>query len=151
MTATRPADALYSVVYSSMATEPFDDAQLEALLAHSRAANGRDEITGMLLYNKGRFIQFLEGPEDRVRALVDRITADPRHANVRVMLDSNPEERQFAEWTMGYQPLKEAQGPAPQGFRSTFEDLDDADDSDRVLRATRELSLWFRVRAGRRP
>lgn len=47
---------------------------------------------------------------------------------------------------MGYEPVREPAAPPPPGFRSTFDDLDDADDSDGVIRATQELSLWFRVR-----
>lgn len=140
---------LYSLVYSSTAVEPFDDERLTDLLEHSRRENGRSGITGMLLYRKGRFIQFLEGPEDRVRALIARITADPRHTGLRVMLDGHPQERQFADWTMGYERVSEPADPVPDGFRSTFDDLEQADDSDRVLRATRELSFWFRVRADR--
>ncbi|MDN3495158.1 BLUF domain-containing protein [Planococcus sp. APC 4015] len=142
------SEPLYSLVYSSTATEPFDPDALEALLGHSRAANSASGITGMLLYRRGRFIQFLEGPERPVRDLLDRISADPRHVGVRVMLDGHPETRQFGEWTMGYERSTEPASPAPEGFRSSFDDLDDADD-DVVLRATRELSLWFRVRAAR--
>ncbi|MET0297389.1 MAG: BLUF domain-containing protein [Microbacterium sp.] len=141
------AAQLYSLVYVSTAVEPFDDPRLEALLEQSRRANARDGITGILLYRRGRFIQFLEGPEGPVRDLVARIGRDPRHTGVRVMIDGHPEARQFEEWTMGYERVREAEGPAPDGFRSTFDDLEDSDDADHVLRATRELSFWFRVRA----
>lgn len=138
---------LYSLVYSSAAAAPFDDDQLAALLTQCRAANSRNGITGMLLYRGGRFVQFLEGPEDSVRGLLERIAADPRHTDLRVMIDSHPRARQFAEWTMGFEPMSEPDAPAPAGFRDTFDDLEQADDGDSVLRATRELSLWFRVRA----
>lgn len=152
---TRPrvdpeAPELYSLVYSSRATDAFDDAQLGALLAQARAANERAAITGILLYRQGRFIQFLEGPEAPVRDLLARIAADPRHSSVRVMVDGHPPVRQFAEWTMGYEPVDEPAGPLPDGFRSTFDDLEDGHDTDVVLRATRELSFWFRVRSGQR-
>lgn len=149
MTSAPAADALYSLVYSSTAADSFNESDLTALLQQSRSDNTRDGITGMLLYRKGRFVQVLEGPEDRVRALVTRISADPRHSQVRVMLDGHPASRQFAEWTMGYEPTTEPTGPAPEGFRSTFDDLEAAADTDSVMRATRELSMWFRVRAGR--
>lgn len=96
------------------------------------------------------FIQYLEGPEQAVRTLLERISADVRHADVRVLVDTRPPARQFAEWTMGYEPVDEARTPLPAGFRSTFDDLEAVDDADAVLRATRELSLWFRVRQARR-
>lgn len=144
------ANSLYSLVYSSFATTTFEDAELEALLTQSRASNDEADITGMLLYRNGRFIQYLEGPEKSVRSLLARISADPRHNDVRVLIDSRPTTRQFAEWTMGYEPVVEPTTPLPDGFRSTFDDLERADDADSVLRATRELSYWFRVRQGKK-
>lgn len=143
------AASLYSLVYSSTATEPFDDDALQKLLAHSRESNSEADITGMLLYRKGRFVQFLEGPESQVRELMSVISADPRHTGIRIMMDGHADARRFAEWTMGYEPVREPNGSLPVGFRSTFDDLELQDDPDAVLRATRELSLWFRVRAER--
>lgn len=141
---------LYSLVYTSFAVTLLDESELEALLAHSRAANEQADITGMLLYRNGRFIQYLEGPEQAVRALLARISVDTRHTDVRVLVDTRPPARQFTEWTMGYEPVDEARTPLPAGFRSTFDDLEEVNDTDAVLRATRELSLWFRVRQARR-
>lgn len=143
------AAPLYSLVYMSRAVEPLDDAGLHRLLTASREANGGRGITGLLLYRNSRFVQFLEGEEEPVRDLLSRISADTRHTDVRVLLDGRPRTRQFAEWTMAYQPVKEPTSPAPPGFRSTFDDLEAADDADHVLRATRELSIWFRVRSAR--
>lgn len=141
---------LLSVLYSSNATEPFDDALLGELLAQSRADNQRAGLTGMLLYRAGRFIQVLEGAPDAVRALVDRIRDDPRHRDMRILIEQPVEDRQFASWTMGYEPIRPRTGPVPEGFRDTFEDLENLDDANAVTRAAGELSLWFRARAARR-
>ncbi|MEV7691891.1 BLUF domain-containing protein [Microbacterium sp. NPDC089189] len=142
-------DRLLSIVYASQATEPFDDARLAALLAQSRASNAEHGLTGMLLYRAGRFVQVLEGPEQTVRRLVDVIRADPRHTGMRILVEENVREREFGDWTMGYEPISETQEPMPEGFRSTFDDLESSDDPSATLRAARELSLWFRVRANR--
>lgn len=138
---------LYSLVYSSSATGPVSVAELRELLDVSRRANGRAGITGLLLYRNGRFVQFLEGPEDDVRALYRRISADPRHSGVRLLVDGHPQSRTFQDWSMGYEPLAPSDEPLPAGFRDSFDDLDRADDSDAVVRAARELSIWFRHRA----
>lgn len=143
---TTSGTELSSLVYASTAASDFDDAALAALLQQARRANAARGITGVLLYRGGRFVQFLEGPEHEVRAVFETIAADPRHTGVRTLDEGRPAARQFAEWTMGYQPVREPVGPPPPGFRSTFDDLDDADDRDGVLRAIRELSLWFRAR-----
>ncbi|TPW78534.1 BLUF domain-containing protein [Schumannella sp. 10F1B-5-1] len=120
---------------------------LTALLEQSRAANRDRAITGMLLYDRGRFIQILEGPMDAVRDLLDRIREDPRHSGMRVLMDEVIDRRQFAEWSMGFLPAPDADGPPPEGFRDTFADLDAAD-GYATHRAARELSMWFRVRSG---
>lgn len=44
--------------------------------------------------------------------------------------------------------MADARTPAPPGFRDTFDDLEILDDRDAVIRAMRELTLWFRVRSG---
>lgn len=139
-------EALLSVVYSSHARDPFDEGRLRELLAQSRAANEHRGVTGMLLYRGGRFVQILEGPEQAVRDLLETIEADDRHTGIRVLIDEFVEHRNFADWTMGYEQITEPHEQAPDGFRDTFDDLERGDASV-TLRAARELSLWFRVRA----
>ncbi len=55
------SESLVSVSYVSTATEPFDDARLAELLAQSRRSNHEHDLTGMLLYRRGRFFQVLKG------------------------------------------------------------------------------------------
>lgn len=138
---------IFTALYSSNAAAPMSSADLAALLEQSRAANRDRAITGMLLYDRGRFIQILEGPLDAVRDLLDRIREDPRHTGMRLLMDEMIERRQFAEWSMGFLLTPDADGPPPEGFRDTFADLDAAD-GYATHRAARELSMWFRVRSG---
>ncbi|MFI8633835.1 BLUF domain-containing protein [Microbacterium sp. NPDC077663] len=142
--------AVFSVVYSSMATAPLDDAALRELLTQSRSSNAERDVTGMLLYRGGRFIQILEGPEQAVRDTMGKIERDPRHDRLRVLIDEFIEERNFAEWTMGYEPIDVPGSAAPEGFRDTFDDLEAHGDPSATLRAARELSFWFRVRSTQR-
>ncbi|CAL4859053.1 MULTISPECIES: BLUF domain-containing protein [Microbacterium] len=146
MTATD--ETVFSVVYSSTATEPMDDDALRELLEQCRASNAERDVTGMLLYRNGRFIQILEGPEQAVRETMGKIERDPRHDRLRVLIDEFIDERHFAEWTMGYEAITTSHGDAPEGFRDTFDDLEGHGDPSATLRAARELSLWFRVRSG---
>lgn len=136
---------LVSISYVSAASEPFDDGRLNDLLAQSRRSNHEHDLTGMLLYRRGRFFQVLEGPQDAVDELMMKIRRDPRHTGVRVLLSEHIDERRFTEWTMGYEPIGVPATPAPEGFRDTFDDLE-ADDEDASTRAVRELTVWFRAR-----
>jgi hypothetical protein len=144
MQSTEP---LISIVYTSSAREPFSPLALRALLDQSRAANDTRGVTGMLLYRTGRFFQVLEGPEAEVRSLVSVIAHDPRHIDMRVIMEEPIGRRQFADWSMGYESIQAPTENAPAGFRDTFDDLNAEDDASAVTRAVRELTLWFRVRA----
>ena len=136
---------LTAVSYVSRAVEDFDDARLADLLAQSRRSNHEHDLSGMLLYRRGRFFQVLEGPKDAVDELMAKIRRDPRHDEVRVLLTEQIAERRFEEWTMGYEPIGVPSTPAPEGFRDTFDDLE-SDDDDASIRAVRELTVWFRAR-----
>ncbi len=136
---------LVSIAYVSTATHPFDDASLSDLLAQSRRSNHEHDLTGMLLYRRGRFFQVLEGPKDAVDELMAKIGADERHADVRILLEERLDERRFEEWTMGFEPIGIPSTPLPEGFRDTFDDLE-SDDDDASIRAVRELTVWFRAR-----
>lgn len=142
--------ALVSLVYCSSATHSFSEQELAELLAVSRARNSAHDITGMLLYRGGEFVQILEGARSDVEALMETIGRDPRHTDVRVLIEEPLHERRFAEWTMGYQSLVAAEPGMLSGYRDSFDDLR-VGDHDMIGRAIMELTLWFRVResAGR--
>ena len=148
-TADAGAPKLLSIVYTSRATEPFDEEALGRLLAASRTSNAAVDVTGFLLHREGRFIQFLEGPERTVRRLVQRISADARHARVRILLEDFVETRNYGEWTMGYEPASDDLDEAPDGFRSSFDDLETGADVTLMQQAAGDLTRWFRARADR--
>lgn len=140
-------EPLISVVYSSDAVSGVSDADLQQLLAVSRENNLRAHVTGMLLYRGGRFIQVLEGPADAITELLERIATDPRHTAVRILFREPLEQRHFADWTMGYEPISAPLEALPAAFRDTFDDLEASENPSATLRAIRELTLWFQVRS----
>ncbi|GMM97351.1 BLUF domain-containing protein [Microbacterium luteum] len=144
---TPDSDQLISLVYISTATAPLDDAALHGILTRARENNARLDVTGMLLYREGQFVQILEGASGAVHDLADEIRADPRHTDMSVILDEPIEAREFSDWSMGFQPMSTPRTALPDGFRDTFADLDASAESTRIMRAVREISLWFRVRS----
>jgi hypothetical protein len=96
-------------VYVSSAVEIFSSQDLDHLLAKSRANNRERDITGMLLYSDGNFMQFLEGPEPEVLKLMEIVKADPRHRGLMVLLEEDQPERQFAHWSMGFKKFKDGE------------------------------------------
>ena len=93
--------SVYQVLYRSRAVRPFSEAQLHDMLVRARAYNVRHQLTGLLLYSDGRFVQVLEGPEEVVRALYARIQQDPRHTQVVTVSEGPGPGRRFADWNMG--------------------------------------------------
>jgi hypothetical protein len=78
---------MFRLVYVSSAIAPFSQTELLDLLAKARAKNQRLDVTGMLLYKDGNFMQVLEGEETVVRELFACIERDPRHFGTIVLLE----------------------------------------------------------------
>lgn len=97
-----------------------DRVGLDAILAASRRNNGRDEITGLLLFNGKRFLQALEGPQQLVETAYQRIRIDPRHRAPVILSAKHVEERQFGHWSMAFE-----QAPTTGVRRSLTETVDD--------------------------
>ncbi len=94
--------SVFQTFYVSRATVPFDSAAVQSILQISRRNNARVDVTGCLLFSGHCFAQVLEGDEAVVRALVERVAADPRHLDVRFLHETRREEREYADWSMGY-------------------------------------------------
>lgn len=75
------------------------------ILLSSRRNNSKVAVVGGLYYGNHRFFQYLEGGEAQVRALYDRIRRDPRHRNVKTLLEEPLDARTFDDWSMKYVPL----------------------------------------------
>jgi hypothetical protein len=93
--------------------------ELVRLLHQSRKNNGPREITGMLLYSDGNFLQVLEGPDAAVEQLLETITRDPRHKGMMELLRGDLTERQFPDWTMGFHRVSDL-APEDRAFVSDF-------------------------------
>lgn len=89
-------------MYVSAATVDFDDDDLDKLLGGARTNNSSLNVSGVLLYTEGTFFQVLEGKEAEVETLYEKIALDSRHNNVLVLAKRKIEERNFADWSMGF-------------------------------------------------
>lgn len=107
---------MIQLVYISSAVHLMDDQELKEILQIARENNTREDITGLLLYRGGNFIQVLEGPEDAVMNLYGKISRDPRHTGVETLLKGPITERQFADWSMGFQNVDKLSSADLLGF-----------------------------------
>lgn len=97
--------SLIQVIYTSSATRAMRDEDLRAILDTSVRQNAGDEVTGLLLYANGRFMQVVEGPSASIDALMARLERDPRHHTITVLSRTEVTQREFARWSMGFRQL----------------------------------------------
>jgi hypothetical protein len=112
---------MHHIIYMSQVKRPLSPTTLIALLMQARALNEYRNITGALVYGDGQFIQVIEGEEESVNALYQRISQDKRHENVFKLADKAISERSFQEWTMAFQELSPAQFADLSGYVSPSE------------------------------
>jgi len=107
---------MFHIAYVSSAVTEFKKAQLRALLERSREKNHRLELTGLLLYRSGNFMQVVEGPEANVRGLYHTICEDPRHRDIFPLFQEAVREREFPNWSMAFHDLDIEDGSAIPGY-----------------------------------
>lgn len=93
------------VTYLSRESSPFTSRALLDLLEQCRRNNPRWGVTGLLLYGNGTFLQTVEGEQEAVEALLDRIARDPRHTDFRILRREEEALRRHADWSMGFERL----------------------------------------------
>lgn len=95
----------FCLVYASSASKSFSENELEDILKIARINNEKLNVTGMLLYADGNFLQVLEGDKQQVEALYHKITEDTRHHSALRIFSRFSDSRSFTEWSMGYERL----------------------------------------------
>jgi len=89
-----------SLSYQSRATVKPTVADLRELTWKAREKNHRLGVTGMLLYDGGRYFQTIEGPAQSVKILWDTISRDDRHTDLEIMSEHIIPARLFGGWDM---------------------------------------------------
>lgn len=76
------------------------DSIINDIVTTSKENNAATNITGVLFYHEGRFLQIIEGEEKDLRELTTRIESDKRHKNFKYLIDTEEKERGFGGWKM---------------------------------------------------
>lgn len=94
------------LVYISRIVAPLDDQAVKEIAEKAALKNQTLNITGLLLRSGGNFVQVLEGPKVRVHKLLETISKDSRHSDLRVIYEEQIETQLFSKWSMNYRPLE---------------------------------------------
>ncbi|KKW51088.1 diguanylate phosphodiesterase [Pantoea sp. BS_4] len=85
---------LTTIIYRSHISDDVPVKTLPGMVDDASILNASHDVTGILLFNGTHFFQLLEGPEEGVLAIYQRICADRRHHNlVELMRDYAPSRR----------------------------------------------------------
>lgn len=97
------------LLYTSKATHRSGQRSDFQILDASVRHNTDNNITGYLIRTDERFFQILEGEEDDVMALLERIKQDPRNHDLHILLKDKVTQRHFRDWSMGFKILSPAE------------------------------------------
>jgi hypothetical protein len=97
-----PVNTLSTIVYHSKAAVQFAELDLLYLLAGSRARNRAEGITGVLVFDRDTFFQWIEGPNLPLQRVWNSIRKDPRHQDIQVLADLSIPTRVFHDWHMQF-------------------------------------------------
>ncbi|HSK38858.1 MAG TPA: BLUF domain-containing protein [Arenibaculum sp.] len=112
---------LTCLVYGSTAVAPLTEDELLELLRRSRRDNQAADITGLLLYMGGSFMQALEGDRQAVQDLYERIRRDRRHTGVTTLIRFSVPGRAFSDWSMAFGDMDRLRAEDRAGFSSFLE------------------------------
>ena len=106
---------LIELLYCSVSVAPkIGKEDLDQILASSRRHNLAEDITGMIIYHRGEFVQILEGREKSVKKVYDKfIYPDPRHTAINKVHENTITHRSFSEWSMGFVGDQEIESRMP--------------------------------------
>ena len=111
------------LAYLSTATVSFTQRDLDDILAASHRNNRLRNVTGMLCYYDGSFLQFLEGGEKEVDATYGHIASDPRHTGLIPLYRREIQQRLFSDWSMALTRV-DVVDPEQRAFCKGLRDLE---------------------------
>jgi hypothetical protein len=101
------------LLYASKVANTYPELKqdLIAILNSAVDFNYRNEITGVLYYGHGYFVQCLEGRRSKVDDLLyTRILKDPRHKNCEILFYEKCNVGLFKNWNMKFAPINKRLG-----------------------------------------
>ncbi|HKL35931.1 MAG TPA: BLUF domain-containing protein [Salegentibacter sp.] len=113
----------YAISYVSTVNPALSESEIQAALDFSKDWNNNNNITGILLYSQGNFFQVLEGQEQLLKELFERIKLDERHHNIITIFQKPIPDVQF------------------DGYEADFISLDDHFQQKNIESYTKQVSL----------
>lgn len=93
---------LHMIAYISQAKQPYDAIEKDIIdiMNTAKEMNPQFDITGVLFFNQGLFMQVIEGQQSHLNQLMKNIKADSRHEKLEILIDESVSKRGFPSWNM---------------------------------------------------
>lgn len=94
---------LHTLCYVSNSTSKLNSAELKRLYVVTKQKNAASNISGILVYNNGNFLQIMEGSKDELFKLYEKISNDKRHHHLIELVNEPVSERLFEDYVTGFE------------------------------------------------
>lgn len=99
---------LRAIAYVSRALPELSVDRLQALVEDAARFNKMAGVTGVLLHDGDRFVQYIEGPPDGIDSVYERILQAGSHVDLIELARGRLGQRQFPYWSMRALPVDAA-------------------------------------------
>lgn len=93
---------LFALTYVSETARDLSPDEIDALLLDARAFNASVGVTGALFHGDDRFFQLIEGRQDDVLQVLERIRRARAHHRIELLSQGPVAARFFETWHMGF-------------------------------------------------
>lgn len=131
---------LKTLTYTSLASLDLSSRDVEEILRTAREVNAIEGITGLLVFNGTHFMQIVEGSEQAIDDLLERLRRDRRHSGVEVRDVRFIEERSFPDWSMELVRVRSRFHEAQLTLRTALPDALPHAVSERLMTMTESIS-----------
>ena len=94
--------SVFQLFYVSNASSTFKESDINKIIATAQEKNKESQLTGVLMFRAGTFLQLLEGDKAEVLNLYQKLHFDSRHTNLLSIFERETDKRLFQDWSMGY-------------------------------------------------
>lgn len=99
---------LKTICYISNSTHGDSIKEIKTMYLKAKTNNAKNNISGILIYHQGNYLQILEGNEKDVDETYNRIKIDPRHKNIIKVINTNTEYRIFEDYNFGFTIVRDS-------------------------------------------
>ncbi|CAN7621796.1 BLUF domain-containing protein [Variovorax sp. LjRoot290] len=129
---------LHEILYCSLLAPGQPTEVVGQIVTRARARNATEGITGLLVFDGMRFCQHFEGPRKQVLGLLNRLEADPRHIEMRVVYEGGLSKRRYQRFEMG---LAQTEDDEEGEDLAILQQLDGAEALERFLALRPRLDI----------